>query len=204
MVAHSSILAWRIPGIGEPGGLPPMGSHRVRHDWSDLAAVTAARNQKTWQSSTFLEPSLEVMMHKSDGFWNHVLYGTLRETLFLSSLLVNFPTPCPSPKDFPTEKSFPFSLPTQSLFSSLLHYYRNILTILSVPQFAFLPTHTPSTTIPPSLLEVILTSSKMSLLVPLVWILCELLGIIPAHPFHMVLALFTWYSYCECLCSPSD
>ena len=32
-------LAWRIPGTGEPGGLPSMGSHRVRHDWSDLAAA---------------------------------------------------------------------------------------------------------------------------------------------------------------------
>ena len=32
MAAHSSVLAWRIPGMGEPGGLPPMGSHRVRHD----------------------------------------------------------------------------------------------------------------------------------------------------------------------------
>ena len=35
---HSSVLAWRIPGIREPGGLPSMGSHRVGHDWSDLAA----------------------------------------------------------------------------------------------------------------------------------------------------------------------
>ena len=35
---HSSVLAWRIPGTGEPGGLPSMGSHRVGHDWSDLAA----------------------------------------------------------------------------------------------------------------------------------------------------------------------
>ena len=42
MATHSSVLAWRIPGMGEPGGLPPMGSHRVRHDWSDLAAVAAA------------------------------------------------------------------------------------------------------------------------------------------------------------------
>ena len=32
MAAHSSVLAWRIPGTGEPGGLPSMGSHRVRHD----------------------------------------------------------------------------------------------------------------------------------------------------------------------------
>ena len=38
MATHSSVLAWRIPGTGEPGGLPSMGSHRVGHDWSDLAA----------------------------------------------------------------------------------------------------------------------------------------------------------------------
>ena len=39
---HSSVLAWRIPGTGEPRGLPSMGSHRVGHDWSDLAAAAAA------------------------------------------------------------------------------------------------------------------------------------------------------------------
>ena len=37
MASHSSVLAWSIPGTGEPGGLPSMGSHRVGHDWSDLA-----------------------------------------------------------------------------------------------------------------------------------------------------------------------
>ena len=36
---HFSVLAWRIPGTGEPGGLPSMGSHRVGHDWSDLAVA---------------------------------------------------------------------------------------------------------------------------------------------------------------------
>ena len=39
MATHSSVLAWRIPGMAEPGGLPSMGSHRVRHDWSNLAAA---------------------------------------------------------------------------------------------------------------------------------------------------------------------
>ena len=39
MATHSSVLAWRIPGTGEPGGLPSMGSHTVGHDWSDLAAA---------------------------------------------------------------------------------------------------------------------------------------------------------------------
>ena len=38
MATHTSVLAWRIPGTGEPGGLLSMGSHRVGHDWSDLAA----------------------------------------------------------------------------------------------------------------------------------------------------------------------
>ena len=37
MATHSSVPAWRIPGTGEPGGLPSMGSHRDRHDWNDLA-----------------------------------------------------------------------------------------------------------------------------------------------------------------------
>ena len=42
MASHSSVLAWRIQGTGEPGGLPSTGSHRVGHDRSDLAAAAAA------------------------------------------------------------------------------------------------------------------------------------------------------------------
>ena len=41
MATHSSVLAWRIPGTGEPGGLLSMGLHRGGHDWSDLAAAAA-------------------------------------------------------------------------------------------------------------------------------------------------------------------
>ena len=41
MASHSSVLAWRIPGTGERGGLPSMGLHRVRHDWRNLAAPAA-------------------------------------------------------------------------------------------------------------------------------------------------------------------
>ena len=41
MATHSSVLAWRIPGMGKPGGLPSVGSHRVGHDWSSLAAAVA-------------------------------------------------------------------------------------------------------------------------------------------------------------------
>ena len=45
MATHSSVLAWRIPGTGEPGGLPSVGSHRVGHDWSDLAAAAATARE---------------------------------------------------------------------------------------------------------------------------------------------------------------
>ena len=41
MATHSSVLAWRIPGMREPDGLPSLGSHGVRYDWSDLAAAAA-------------------------------------------------------------------------------------------------------------------------------------------------------------------
>ena len=46
MATHSSVLAWRIPGTGEPGGLLSMGSHRVGHDPSDLAAAMDIRTGK--------------------------------------------------------------------------------------------------------------------------------------------------------------
>jgi len=57
MATHSSVLAWRIPGMGEPGGLPSMGSHRVGHDWSDLAAaVTHCGN------NSFLKMACSLLM----------------------------------------------------------------------------------------------------------------------------------------------
>ena len=57
MATHSSVLAWRIPGTGEPGGLPSIGSHRVGHDWSDLAvAAVASVNGITILLFQFLRP----------------------------------------------------------------------------------------------------------------------------------------------------
>ena len=44
MATHSSVLAWRIPGTGEPGGLSSLGSHRVGHDRSDLAAAAVVNH----------------------------------------------------------------------------------------------------------------------------------------------------------------
>ena len=57
MATHSSVLAWRIPGMGEPGGLPSMGSHRVGHDWSDLAAaaVGTLKDYCEWKKIRYLK-----------------------------------------------------------------------------------------------------------------------------------------------------
>ena len=56
MATHSSILAWRIPGTGEPGGLPSMGSHRVGNNQSDLAAAAAAYFMLEINSAEMLDP----------------------------------------------------------------------------------------------------------------------------------------------------
>ena len=56
MATHSSVLAWRIPGMGEPGGLPSLGSHRVGHDWSDLTAATATATPKATRKGRSEEP----------------------------------------------------------------------------------------------------------------------------------------------------
>ena len=47
MATHSSIPAWRIPATAEPGGLPSMGSHRVGHNWNDLAAAAVSLLEKS-------------------------------------------------------------------------------------------------------------------------------------------------------------
>ena len=62
MATHSSVLAWRIPGTGEPGGLLSMGSHRVGHDRSDLAAAAAAICPK---SSLLLQILEELLIFQS-------------------------------------------------------------------------------------------------------------------------------------------
>ena len=64
MAIHSSVLAWRIPGMGEPGGLPSLGSHRVGHDGSDLAAAAAAA------STLSLSISYSVILHL------YLIYGS--------------------------------------------------------------------------------------------------------------------------------
>ena len=56
MAAHSSILAWRTPGTGETDGLPSVGSNRVGHDWSDLAAAAAAAWSVVYQAEIKVFP----------------------------------------------------------------------------------------------------------------------------------------------------
>ena len=63
---HSSVLAWRIAGMGEPGGLPSMGSHRVAHDWSNLAAAGMTQ----WWGDTLEASSEEALITWMSSAWN--------------------------------------------------------------------------------------------------------------------------------------
>ena len=60
MATHSSVLAWRIPGTVEPGGLPSMGSHRVGHNWSDLASD---KGNKSENRQMFLLHQTKKLLH---------------------------------------------------------------------------------------------------------------------------------------------
>ena len=65
MAIHSSVLAWRNPGMAEPGGLPFMGSHRVGHNWSNLAAAAAVPIMKR-TSQCKSKPQWGVNSHHSE------------------------------------------------------------------------------------------------------------------------------------------
>ena len=104
MATHSSVPAWRIPGTGEPGGLPSMGSHRVGHDWSDLAAAAANlqlclilsvlwKPHDKWTSPLLFPPSCLVTHPAASPEWPYVMclrsQGTVSDKtirLFLVSL----------------------------------------------------------------------------------------------------------------------
>ena len=84
---HSSVLAWRISGTAEPGGLPSMGSHRVRHDWSDLAAAAAAVDLLgLWLPSSV--PRLENPM--DGGAWWAAVLGVAKSQTQLSDFTFTF------------------------------------------------------------------------------------------------------------------
>ena len=67
MATHSSTLAWQIPWMEEPGRLWSMGSHRVRHNWSDLAAVAAAEGRGV--RSTSVKQLLHPITDKGWDIW---------------------------------------------------------------------------------------------------------------------------------------
>ena len=79
MATHSSILAWRIAGTGEPGGLPSMGSHRVGHDWSNLAAA-AWRRKWNWLQYSCLENP------KDRGNWQATVHSAAQSWTWLKWL----------------------------------------------------------------------------------------------------------------------
>ena len=83
MATHSHVLAWRIPGTGEPGGLLSMGLHRVRHNWSDLAVTEHTVTHSREISPTFSSLSLTS--------WNPSIPGKLGQLVTYS--LPAFPTP---------------------------------------------------------------------------------------------------------------
>ena len=98
MATHSSVLAWRIPGTGEPGGLPSMGSHRVGHDWSDLAAAfwSILVHWFLKHQCSLLPSPVSVQFSRSvmsDSLWPHKLQHAR--------------PPCPSP----TPRVYPNSCP---------------------------------------------------------------------------------------------
>ena len=79
MATHSSVLAFRIPGTGEPGGLPSLGSHRVGHNWSDLAASYCVENcWEKWQwtqgHSSLLGPYFIYLNSISHYILLHILF----------------------------------------------------------------------------------------------------------------------------------
>ena len=131
MATHSSILAWRIPGTKEPDGLPSMGSHRVGHDWSALAAA-AAEIISYSVAQLFLIPwtatpqaSLSFTISRS------LLKLTSIESVMLSNHLLLLPSFFPRIRVFPDESalpirpkdwSFSFHINPSNLYSELISF----------------------------------------------------------------------------------
>ena len=82
MVTHSTILAWRIPGMGEPGGLLSMESHRVEYDLSDLAAVAVGDNGSGCR--IYMTSTSEITQRQK-----HQLYLVPKASLWLLSFLTS-------------------------------------------------------------------------------------------------------------------
>ena len=106
LATHSSVLAWRIPGTGDPGGLPSMGSHRVGHDWSDLAAAAVCVCTHTLSHVQLFVISWTVA-HRAP-----LSLGFSRQE-YWSGL------PFPSPRDLPDPGIEPLSLVSFRFFTTV-------------------------------------------------------------------------------------
>ena len=92
MATHSSVLAWRIPGTGEPGGLPSMGSHRVGHGWSDLAAAeTIEGRDLSFKFRGFKLSDYGLYLTHSSAFWIYTIMCFLN--LYLNAFKRNMNSP---------------------------------------------------------------------------------------------------------------
>ena len=88
MATHSSVLAWRIPGMAEPGGLPSMVSHRVGHEWSDLVAGRTTKLLKIWfhnvskfeQTPSLFRNGIDFRYFKNS--FKNLLLGNLENSAF--------------------------------------------------------------------------------------------------------------------------
>ena len=89
MATHSSVLAWRIPGTGESGGLLTVGSHRVGHNWSDLTAAAGRPHWKQVIDSPWpVEGAPGLACHERNGERARAIYWAW--LLFFSSSLCSF------------------------------------------------------------------------------------------------------------------
>ena len=120
MTTHSSTLAWRIPGIEEPSELPSMGSHRVGHDWSDLAAAAVAASpfpSATWRTGRIsLQPKLQERFPHSWVEWGKKAWSWVLHPWEESERKRRFAQVDPQPGEWPgqaTDWSSQFWDPTQ-------------------------------------------------------------------------------------------
>ena len=121
MATHSIVLAWRIPGMGQPDGLPSVGSHRVGHDWSDLAAAAALRSPHSRQIRSLLYPLLLLLLSRFSHVW---LFAILWTEARQAPLSMGFfrqeyqsGLPCPPPGNLPNPGIEPTSLTSPALAS---------------------------------------------------------------------------------------
>ena len=153
MATHSTVLAWRIPGTEEPGGLPSMGSHTVGHDWSDLAAEAAATNHSVQFSHSVMSDSATPWTAAHQASLSIINSGSSLKLMSIESVMPSnhlilchpfllLPSIIPSIRVFSNESvlhirwpkywSFSFSISPSNEHPGLISFRRNWFDILAV------------------------------------------------------------------------